>query len=160
MNPELGHGGPADDHETPVVRLLLVDDSTTMRSFLSRILNGSAGISVVGECADGTEVSAKAVEVVPDVVVMDLTMPVMNGLEAIHVLLDAQPTARVLMFSASEDPHDLQQAAEAGAVGFVRKDGDFAALVSAIHTVAAGGTAWSAPKATSDAVRSAEIPRE
>jgi DNA-binding NarL/FixJ family response regulator len=140
---------PTRTHEAPsAIRLLLVDDSTTMRTFLSRILDGRAGISVVGECADGSEVSAKAAEVVPDVVVMDLSMPVMSGIEAIRVLLNAQPAVRILMLSASQNPEDHLHAAEAGAVGFVSKDGDFGALVSAIHTVAAGGTVWSATKVT------------
>jgi CheY-like chemotaxis protein len=132
------------DHgpDRPVVRLLVVDDSATLRTLLSKLFDGRAGIEVVGQCADGGEVVTAASEVHPDVVLMDVSMPVVDGPEATRLLLQTQPAARVLMLSGSRNSQDLTDAVDAGAVGYLTKKERVDVLAAAIRTVAAGGTAW------------------
>lgn len=127
-----------------VIRLLVVDDNTSLREMVSRLLNGLEGIAVVGQCSDGSEATLRAAQLRPDVVLMDMNMPVMQGPEATRRLLQSQPTVRVLMLSVSRSPEDLIAAQEAGAAGYLVKDGNIGSLVAAIQTVAAGGTAWPA----------------
>ena len=125
-----------------VIRLLLVDDKSTLRRLLARSLDSTDGLEVVGECENGSEVSAKAAEVTPDVVLIDMNMPVVRGPEATKRLLASHPAARVVMLSVSCQPQEVTDAAAAGAAGYVLKDGDTSTLVAAIRAVAAGGTAW------------------
>jgi DNA-binding NarL/FixJ family response regulator len=127
-----------------MIRVLIVDDHAMVRNGLGHLLAGAAGITVVGFCSDGEQVVTMAATLHPDVVLMDIQMPVMSGLEATRQLLARQPTIKVVMLSASGGRKVLTEAATAGAMGFVSKDGDPAALVDAIRTVAAGGTAWPA----------------
>jgi DNA-binding NarL/FixJ family response regulator len=125
-----------------VTRVLIVDDHAFVRTGLTALLNGADGIVVVGECADGAEVPDIAPRVRPDVVLMDVQMPRVCGLDATRTLLTGQPAVRVLMVSASMTPHTLGGAAAAGASGYLLKGGDPRVLVTAVRTVAAGGTAW------------------
>lgn len=125
-----------------MIRLLVVDDSATLRTIVARIIDSIPGIEVVGECSDGIDVVTTAAEVNPDVVLMDVSMPVMGGPEATRLLLQTRPAARVLMFSGSQSPEGVNEAADAGAVGYLVKKGRFDALDAAIRTVASGGTAW------------------
>lgn len=125
-----------------MIRVLIVDDHEFFRTTVASVLGDAAGIVVVGECADGAEVPGKVDATLPDVVLMDVTMPVVQGPDATRALLIGHPEVRVLMLSASVDPRAVGESAEAGAVGFLFKGGDAAALVDAVRTVAAGGTAW------------------
>ena len=125
-----------------MIRVLIVDDHAMVREGLRQLLGGAAGITVVGFCSDGEQVVAMAATVHPDVVLMDIQMPVMSGLEATRQLLVRQPTIKVLMLSAADGRSVMAEAAMAGAMGFVSKDGDPATLVPAIRAVAAGGDAW------------------
>ena len=125
-----------------MIRVLLVDDHEFFRMSVASILGEAEGIIVVGECADGAEVLDKADATLPDVVLMDVTMPIVQGPDATQVLLASHPGVRVLMLSATLDARAVAESAQAGAAGFLFKDGDAAALIGAIRNVAAGGTAW------------------
>ncbi len=122
--------------------MLIVDDHEFFRKIVASILGDADGIVVVGECADGAEVPNKVDATLPDVVLMDVTMPIVQGPDATRALLIDHPEVRVLMLSASLDPRAVGESAQAGAAGFLFKDGDAAVLVGAVRTVAAGGTAW------------------
>jgi DNA-binding NarL/FixJ family response regulator len=128
-----------------VIRLLVVDDSSLLRILVSRMLDNIDGIEVVGECADGSDVVVKAAAVTPDVVLMDVSMPVMNGPEAARLLQQWQPAVRVLMYSSTGAAQERKDSADAAAAGFLVKDGDFGKLVAAIRTIAAGGLVWPEP---------------
>ena len=125
-----------------MIRVLIVDDHEFFRKIVASILGDADGIVVVGECADGAEVPNKVDATLPDVVLMDVTMPIVQGPDATRALLIDHPEVRVLMLSASLDPRAVGESAQAGAAGFLFKDGDAAVLVGAVRTVAAGGTAW------------------
>ena len=125
-----------------MTRVLIVDDHAFVRTGLTALLNAADGIVVVGECADGAEVPCVAPQVRPDVVLMDVEMPRVCGPDATRTLLIGQSRVRVLMVSASMTPRTLSDAAAAGASGYLLKGGDPKALVTAVRTIAAGGTAW------------------
>ena len=122
------------------IRVLLVDDQELVRTGFRMILGGEADIDVVGEASNGREALERAARLRPDVIVMDIRMPVMDGLEATRRLL-SEPgveAARVLVLTTFDADEHVVQALRAGASGFLLKDvapGDF---VKAIRTVAAG----------------------
>jgi two-component system response regulator DegU len=124
-----------------MIRVLIVDDHEFFRTTVANILGDAEGI-VVGECTDGAEVPNKVDATLLDVVLMDVTMPIVQGPDATRALLISHPEVRVLMLSASVDPRAVDESARAGAAGFLFKDGDTAALIDAVRTVAAGATAW------------------
>ena len=125
-----------------VIRVMIVDDHPLIRVTVRRALT-QAGMLVVGERDDGTQVVPTATTAQPDVVIMDIRMPIKSGIEATRDLLDRWPTIRVLIHTASINPPTLQQAAAAGAAGCLAKGGDTKLLINAVRTVATGGTAWS-----------------
>ena len=140
-----------------MIRVLIVDDHEFVRSGLSDLLSDAGGIVVVGECADGAEVPDVAPRVQPNVVLMDVQMPRVSGLDATRTRLTRHPTVRVLMVSASTSSLVMAEAAAAGASGYVLKGGDSWALVDAVRSVAAGGTAWPGEPAVATSGR-AEAP--
>lgn len=127
-----------------VTRVLLVDDSAAVRAGLSLLLDSTEGIRVVGSCADGSEVVAAAVELRPDVVLMDVSMPGTDGITATAALVAAEPSSRVLMLTSSVAGDVVHRARQAGALGYLLKGADPAELVAAVRAVATGATAWSA----------------
>ena len=106
------------------------------------VLNAAGDISVVGECADGSEVLQAYEDCAPDVVLMDMRMPVVSGLVATRELLKRRPSSRVLMLTGTLTSTSLSAAADAGAYGYVLKGDAPELLVGAVRSVAAGGTAW------------------
>ena len=130
-----------------MIRVLIVDDHHLVRQWVAGMLRAAGGFDVVGECADGSEVSALAGEVLPDVVIMDSRMPVMSGTEATRRLTAGGSPSRVLMLTGSTSSTVARDAAEAGACGYLVKDGNSDVLVDAVRTIAAGGSVW--PAATS-----------
>jgi DNA-binding NarL/FixJ family response regulator len=124
------------------IRVLLADDNDFVRQSLVDLLTAAGDVDVVAECADGDEVVAAAERTRPDVVVLDLAMPRMGGLEAGRQLLAVQPQARVVVLTATLSVAAVREARTIGAVGYLLKDDDPIQLPVALRTVAAGGTAW------------------
>ena len=124
------------------IKVLIADDHPLVRDALSDLLAQSADIRVVGVCADGSEVVRAAGRTQPDVVLMDLQMPMMGGLEATRALLAVQPHVRVIVLTGDCKLTSAHAARAAGAVGFLLKEEDPYGLPEQIQAVAAGGTAW------------------
>ena len=120
------------------VRVLLVDDQELVRSGLRRILRRKDGFEIVGECSDGDEVAAAVASSTPDVVVMDLRMRRVDGIEATRRLRAAPESPPVLVLTTFDDDELLSGALRAGAAGFLLKDSPAEDLVRAVHAVAAG----------------------
>ncbi len=121
------------------VRLLLADDHPTFRRGLAMTLLSAADqFEVVGEAATGAEAVAKAAELQPDVVIMDLNMPNLNGIEATREIVGASPHIRVLVLTMFEDDDSVFAAMRAGARGYLLKGADKAEIVRAISGVASG----------------------
>lgn len=125
-----------------MIRVLIVDDHPFVRAQIRKALSAADGIAVVGECTDGAEVPSMAALLQPDVVLMDVRMPKTSGTIATSALMAAQPTTRVMMLTGSTSTRTIREAAQAGAVGFLAKDGDTDRLIHAVRTVAGGGTVW------------------
>ena len=120
------------------ITVLLVDDHPVVRKGYCRLLEESGGISVVGEAATVPEVFQQFSSLEPDVVVMDIALPGVSGIEGVRRILTRWPDARVLAFSMYEDPIFVRRALAAGAAGYVTKASAPRVLVDAIHSVAAG----------------------
>ncbi len=119
------------------IRVLLVDDHAWVRMMLAELISGEEDLTVVGECEDGSQVVETAARVRPDVVLMDLSMPVMNGLAATEALRAVQPDARIVMFTG-EGAAARAKVAAAGAHALVPKGAKPEAIVRCLRTVAAG----------------------
>lgn len=121
------------------LRVLLVDDHALVRQGLKALLE-SSGMCVVGEAKDGQDAVQKAVELSPEVVVIDLTMPGMNGTEAIPRIRQRLATVKVVVLTANDAPEYVRAALVAGANGYVLKEDSHEDLVSAINTTVDGKT--------------------
>ena len=124
------------------VRVLIVDDHAFVRSALQDLLATTDDISVVAACADGDEVLSAAAHTAPDVVLMDLEMPHMSGLDATRELRVAQPHVRVLVLTGAFSPASVREAEALGVAGFLLKGDTGDDLLHHIRAVAAGGSAW------------------
>ena len=120
------------------IRLLIVDDHPVVRDGLRGIFAAEDGFEVVGEAQDGAEAIARASELKPDVVLMDLRMPAMGGVEAIARLRETVPPARVLVLTTYDSDHDVLPAIEAGATGYLLKDAPRDQLVRAVRAAYRG----------------------
>ncbi|MFJ2651761.1 response regulator [Streptomyces sp. NPDC087420] len=120
------------------IRVLLVDDHQVVRRGLRTFLEVQDDIEVVGEASDGAEGVARAEELRPDVVLMDIKMPGTDGIEALRTLRDLQNPARVLIVTSFTEQRTVVPALRAGASGYVYKDVDPEALAGAIRSVHAG----------------------
>jgi DNA-binding NarL/FixJ family response regulator len=129
------------------IRVLLVDDQELIRTGLRGILRPRYGFDVVGECADGTGVSAAVQELRPDVVLMDVRMPVVDGVAATAAIRRMPESPPVLILTTFEDEDVLAGALRAGASGFLLKGVPADDLQRAVRTVARGG-AWLDPAVT------------
>ena len=122
----------------PKLRIFLADDHAVVREGLKALINGHAGMEVVGEAGDGRTACAKAEEIRPDVVVMDVSMPELNGLEATRELRSRCPDVKVLALTVHEERSYLRDLIEAGASGYVLKRSAAEDLVHAVQVVARG----------------------
>ena len=138
------------------VRVLLCDDQTLLRQGLRLLLDGERGIAIVGEAADGQQALLLARQLQPDVVLMDLRMPVLGGVEATRQLRAQQPAARVLVLTTYGDDQLVAAAVRAGAAGYLLKDAQPEDIVAAIHAVHRGGVWLQTPGAAALLGRLAE----
>jgi len=115
------------------VRVLIVDDADTIRVLLRGMLGNADGVEVVGEAGDGAEAIELARRLRPDVVLMDVTMPVMDGIEATAAIVEELPDVRVLGLSISADASTAAAMVEAGAADYLTKNGAAAALIAAVR---------------------------
>ncbi|AXG98343.1 response regulator [Deinococcus wulumuqiensis] len=123
---------------TPHVRVLLVDDHAVVRQGLRLFLGLDEGIEVVGEAANGEEALHEAERLRPEVVVMDLMMPVMDGIAATRELRRRLPDTEVIALTSTLEEHKVNGAIEAGAISYMLKDASSDTLADAIHAAARG----------------------
>jgi DNA-binding NarL/FixJ family response regulator len=122
-----------------VLQIFLADDHVVVREGLKTLINAQPDMSVIGEAGDGQSAWQQARDCQPDVVIMDITMPELNGVEATAQLKRACPNVKVLALSVHEDTSYLRQLLAAGASGYVLKHVAAEALIQAIRLVASGG---------------------
>jgi two-component system, NarL family, response regulator LiaR len=137
---ELGGAEEALGGETPhkVARLLIADDHALVREGLRTMLSGEDGIEVIAEANDGQQALDVCRELGPDLVLMDVRMPVMDGLEATKRIKDEMPKTSVMMVTMHENPDYLFEAVKAGAAGYVLKDASGERLLSAVRRTLEG----------------------
>ena len=121
-----------------VPRVLIADDQTLFRSGLARLLDGDDRVSVIGEAGDGNEAVQKVSTLKPDIVLMDLRMPNLDGIEATGKIVAEHPEVKVLILTTFEADNHVIQALKVGASGYILKDSQPDAIVSSILAVAAG----------------------
>ena len=130
------------------IRLMVVDDHPVVRNGLIGLFSGDEGFEVVGEAADGAEAVRRARALAPDVILMDLRMPEMDGVSAIRALTANGVTARLLVLTTYDTDGDVVSAIEAGAIGYMLKDAPPAELFRAVRAAAAGTSMLSPAVAT------------
>ena len=120
------------------IRILLADDHEVVRAGYRRLLENSTGIEVITEVASGEDAYSRYCDLHPDVVVMDLTMPGMGGLEASRRIIAHDSRAKILVFSVHENEVMLNRALDAGVLGYISKRSASAVMIEAVRRVAAG----------------------
>lgn len=143
--------------ESGIIRVVVVDDHTIVREGLATMLQAYPDLTLVGEAADGERAVQLCQEVRPDVVLMDLMMPRLDGAAATRAIRQAQPTVRVLALTSFIEDEMVKQAVQAGAVGYLLKSISAAELANAIRAAHAGSTAL-APEAARVLIDSATAP--
>jgi DNA-binding NarL/FixJ family response regulator len=124
----------------PPLRIVIADDHTLVRQGLRALVEKLPDAEIVGEAGDGREALKLIAETTPDVVLMDVSMPGFNGLEATARIARSSPHTRVVVVSVHGDPESVLAAIDAGAVGYLCKDASFAELELAIRAIMRGGT--------------------
>ncbi len=119
-------------------RILIADDHGVIRAGLQALLDAEPDMQVVGEAATGEDVIRLADRLTPEIVLMDISMPGLNGIEATRKISEAHPSIRVLVLTVHEDKELLQEALRCGACGYVLKQAVKSELINAIHAVARG----------------------
>lgn len=119
-------------------RVLIVDDQTLFRSGLAHLLAADERISVVGQAVDGVEAVQLAKTLKPDVVLMDIKMPNLDGIEATRRIISENPKTKILMLSTFDSDNNVIQALKAGASGYVLKDSQASSIISSLLAVMAG----------------------
>lgn len=122
------------------IRVMLADDHAVVRAGYRFFLENIDDIEVVAEAASGEDALARFADVQPDVLVMDLTMPGIGGMEAIRQLLSAHPQAKVLVFTMHENAALVEHVLQAGASGYISKNSSPESLTTAVRRIAAGST--------------------
>lgn len=126
-------GASSDD-----IRVMICDDHALFRRGLIMVLEAEDDIEVVAEAEDGEDAVEKAVEFVPDVVLMDVRMPGVDGIEATRRIAEKVPTAKILMLTVSDEEEDLYEAIKAGATGYLLKEVSIEEVAPAARAVVAG----------------------
>lgn len=135
--------GNRTDKETthsPPIRILIADDHAVLRAGLRMLLDAEPDIKVVGEAANGAEALERTQQLIPDIVLLDVTMPNQGGLEVIRQIRDASSQTRVLILTMHDDEGYLREALAAGSSGYVLKRAADIELLTAIRTAYQGGT--------------------
>ncbi|MGY1849436.1 response regulator [Blastococcus sp. SYSU DS0753] len=130
-----------------MIRVVVVDDHPVVRGGLVGWLDAQPDLDVVGEAGDGAEALARVAELAPDVVLMDLRMPRMDGVTATGRILSAHPDVRVLVLTTYDTDADIVRAVEAGATGYLLKDTPLPQLADAVRAAARGETVLAPPVA-------------
>ena len=120
------------------IRVMICDDHALFRRGLIMVLESEDGIDVVGEAEGGAESIRRAEELAPDVVLMDVRMPDVSGIEATRAIAEVAPSAKVLMLTVSDEEQDLYAAIKAGATGYLLKEISIEEVASAIRAVVSG----------------------
>jgi two-component system NarL family response regulator len=129
-----------DGHRPPLIRVLICDDHAVFRRGLMLVLELDDRVQVVGEASDGATAVAMAQELVPDVVLMDVRMPGMSGIEATRRVATALPTTKIIMLTVSDEEDDLYEAIKAGASGYLLKEISIEEVGDAVTSVMAGNS--------------------
>ena len=129
-----------------MIGVLLVDDHALIRRGLSELIATAEGISVVGAIEDGELAAAAVVELEPDIVLMDMSMPGLDGIDATRAVLLARPSTKVIMLTSFSENARIMAALDVGAVGYLLKDAEPEDIIRALRDAAAGGVPLS-PKA-------------
>jgi len=125
-----------------VIRVMVVDDHEFVRSMMCELVDGTDDMQVVGEAPDGVQALPVVQETKPDVVLMDLSMPTMNGIDATREVTASMPDVRVIVLTTSTNGQDVHDAAAAGAIGFLSKGAEPDDVLDAIRAAVTGGSAW------------------
>ncbi len=120
------------------IRILVVDDHPVVRKGIVAMLDTEPGLEVIGECSNGIEAVEKSLSLLPDIILMDLVMPEMDGVEAIRNIKAKQPELRILVLTSFASDDKVFAAIDAGASGYLLKDSDPEDLIRAIHQVNRG----------------------
>jgi DNA-binding NarL/FixJ family response regulator len=128
----------------PLLTVLLAEDHVVVRQGLRILIEAKGDIKVVAEAKTGREAVSMAAEYLPDVIVMDIAMPLLNGIQAAQQILHARPRARILILSAHADPEYVDRVMELGAVGYITKQTSAEIVARAVREVHAGKTFFSA----------------
>ena len=115
------------------IRVLIVDDHTVVRDGLNALLSVEPGIEVVGSAADGLEAVKLAGELVPDIILLDLVMPKMDGVQAINEIKKENPQIKILVLTSFAENHQVYSAIKSGAIGYLMKDSSADDLINAIR---------------------------
>ena len=126
--------------DRPSLRVIVADDQILVRQGICALLGFGTDIAIAGQAANGQEAVALAQATRPDVVLMDVRMPIMDGIEATRALRRSLPETAVIILTTFDDDHYLAEAVRAGACGFLLKDGDADDLARAIRAAASGGS--------------------
>ena len=129
------------------IRVYLLDDQAILRAGFRSLLNQSEDVEVVGECGDAREAVAELEQLKPDVILLDITMPGLSGIDAIPLLRRALPQVRIVMLTHHEGQSFVDQALRLGASGYISKDSDPEELSLALRSVVRGDT-YISPKVT------------
>jgi DNA-binding NarL/FixJ family response regulator len=134
-----------------MIRLLIADDHPLVRNALTQLLGAVEDIEVVATTANGREAVTMAVETSPDVVLMDLEMPLLNGIEATRELIAADPSARVVILTTFSDRENIIGALDAGALGYLLKDAEPEEIIRGVRSAARGDSPL-APRAAREMI--------
>ena len=130
--------GPTPGRAADEIRVMICDDHALFRRGLIMVLEAEDDIAVVAEAEDGEDAVEKAVEHIPDVVLMDVRMPGVDGIEATRRIAEKVPTAKILMLTVSDEEEDLYEAIKAGATGYLLKEVSIEEVAPAARAVVAG----------------------
>jgi DNA-binding NarL/FixJ family response regulator len=125
-----------------MIRVVVVDDHPLVRDSLTDLLEATGDITVVDQCADGSEVAATVAQTSPDVLLLDLQMTTMDGLTAARGVRSTHPAVRIIFLTGGLSPASAREARAIGAAGYLLKDDDPGDLPGHVRDVAAGGSAW------------------